>query len=88
MIRRTLRRIATREELWNGNREEVSNLWSLDPAKSMIVWTATRHKTYRRRYRDAAVDPTWAHLRFVRLGSQRETNGFLAGVRAAAPKEE
>ena len=30
-IRRTVRRTATREELWNGNREPFSNLWSLNP---------------------------------------------------------
>ena len=30
-IRRTLRRTLTREELWNGNREPLSNLWSLQP---------------------------------------------------------
>ena len=53
-IRRTLRRTLTREELWNGNREPLSNLWSLNPEKSIIAWTATRHKVYRQRYTDAA----------------------------------
>ncbi len=82
-IRRTLRRTLTREELWNGNKEPLSNLWSLNPEKSIIAWTATRHKVYRTRYADAAASPQWARLRFVRLGSQREADGFLVGVRAA-----
>ncbi len=87
-IRRTLRRTLTREELWNGNREPLSNLWSLNPEKSIIVWTATRHKVYRQRYADASVSPKWGRLRFVRLRSQGEANGFLAGVRASATTQE
>jgi len=86
-IRRTVRRTLTREELWNGNREPYSNLWSLNPEKSIIAWTATRHGKYRQRYADAALSPEWGHLRFVRLRSQREADGFLSGVQAAtAPK--
>ena len=84
-IRRTVRRTITREELWNGNREPFSNFWSLNPEKSIIMWTATRHGTYRRRYTAAAQDSKWSALRFVRLRSQAETDGFLAGVAAAAP---
>ena len=56
-IRRTLRRTLTREELWNGNREPLSNLWSLNPEKSIIAWTATRHGVYRRRYAEAERGP-------------------------------
>ena len=87
-IRRTVRRTATREELWNGNREPFSNLWSLNPEKSIIAWAATRHGVYRRRYTEAEGDPRWAHLRFVRLRAQAEADGFLAGVTAATTKED
>jgi adenylate kinase family enzyme len=87
-IRRTIRRVLTREELWNGNREPTSNLWSVNPEKSIIAWTATRHSVYRRRYRAAEVDPQWAGLHFVRLRSQAEANAFLEGVGSALAKEE
>ena len=87
-IRRTVRRTLTRQELWNGNREPLSNLWPFNPEKSIIAWTATRHGVYRRRYSEAERDQRWAHLRFVRLRSQAEADGFLAGVTAAAIKEE
>ncbi len=87
-IRRTVRRTATREELWNGNREPFSNLWSLNPEKSIIAWAATRHGVYRRRYTEAEIDPQWAHLRFVRLRSQAEAEGFLAGVTSTLTKGE
>jgi adenylate kinase family enzyme len=87
-IGRTLRRTVTRQELWNGNREPLSNLWSFDPEKSIIAWTATRHGVYRKRYSQAERDPRWAALRFVRLRSQADADRFVAGVRAAAAKEE
>ena len=87
-IRRTVRRTLTRQELWNGNREPFSNLWSVNPEKSIIAWAATRHGVYRRRYSEAELDQRWANLRFVRLRSQAEADGFLVGVTAAATKEE
>jgi adenylate kinase family enzyme len=87
-IGRTLRRTATRQELWNGNREPWSNLWSLDPEKSIIAWAATRHHVYRTRYAEAERDPRWAGLRFVRLRTQADADRFVAGVRPAAAKEE
>jgi adenylate kinase family enzyme len=77
-VRRTLRRVLTREELWNGNKEPYSNLWSWKPQRSIIAWAATQHGKYRRRYLEAEGDPRWARLRFVRLRSQQETDAFLA----------
>ena len=82
-IRRTVRRTMTREELWNGNKEPFSNLWRLNPEKSIIAWSATRHRVYRRRYLEAELDPRWSGLRFVRLCSQREADAFLAGLAPA-----
>jgi hypothetical protein len=87
-IWRTVRRVVTRQELWNGNREPLSNLWSFNPEKSIIAWTATRHRVYRRRYRAAEIDPQWGDLHFVRLRSQAEADAFLEGVGSALTKEE
>jgi adenylate kinase family enzyme len=89
-VRRTLRRVITREELWNGNKEPYANLWSWKPEKSIIAWSATQHGKYRRRYLAAETDPRWARLRFVRLRSRQETDAFLAIARAGsrAPDKE
>lgn len=87
-IRRTVRRVITREELWNGNKEPLSNLWSFNPEKSIIAWTATRHRVYRRRYRAAEIDPRWVDVHFVRLRSQAEADAFLEGVDSALTKED
>ncbi len=85
-VRRTLRRTITREELWTGNREPFSNLWSLNPERSIIVWAATRHRVYRRRYAEAERDPRWGHLRFVRIVSRADMDALLACV--AAPSDD
>ncbi|MGO9855228.1 MAG: adenylate kinase [Acidimicrobiales bacterium] len=87
-IRRTVRRVISREELWNGNKEPFSNLWSLNPEKSIIAWAATRHRVYRGRYAEAERDPRWGHARFVRLRSQGEADAFLADVSSTTVKEE
>ncbi len=81
-IRRTVRRTVTRQELWNGNVEPWSNLYSWNPEKSIIAWAATRHKVYRQRYGEAEHDPRWEGMEFVRLRSQRDADAFLAGVGA------
>jgi adenylate kinase family enzyme len=87
-ITRTVRRTVTRQELWNGNKEPWSNLYSLNPKKSIIAWAATRHGVYRQRYGAAEHDPRWAGLRFVRLRSQREADAFLAEVTSTASTKE
>jgi adenylate kinase family enzyme len=81
-IRRTVRRTVTRQELWNGNVEPWSNLYSWNPEKSIIAWAATRHKVYRQRYSEAEQDSRWEGMTFVRLRSQREADAFLAGAGA------
>ena len=80
LVPRTLRRLFLRQELWNGNKEPWSNLYSLDPEKNVMVWSWTRHETNRRRYEAAERDPRLAHLRFVRLRSDRQVSDFLAGL--------
>ena len=78
VIKRTLRRVLTREELWNGNREPYSNLWRLDPTKSIIRWAWTAHRRNHDRYVTAMADPKWAHVGFVHLGSPREADAFTS----------
>lgn len=46
IIKRSLRRALTREELWNGNRESFANLLSWDPEKSVIRWAWTQYESY------------------------------------------
>jgi adenylate kinase family enzyme len=78
IVRRTARRVLTREELWNGNREPWTNLWSRDPERNVIVWSWTSHHRNNER-RQAAMDGRWVVLR-----SPAEARRWLAGVSPAA----
>jgi adenylate kinase family enzyme len=78
IVGRTLGRIGRRTELWNGNRERLRNLFSLDPEQSVIVWAWRKHDHYRQVYAAATADPENAHLTFVRLRSRRDVDRFTA----------
>ncbi|MBD0292104.1 MAG: adenylate kinase [Jiangellaceae bacterium] len=78
LLARTLRRMATRTELWNGNRESLRNL--LDKDESIIAWAWNNQAKYREQYAGAAADPAFRHLSFVRLTSRAEIRRFLDGL--------
>ena len=82
VVRRTLRRVLTRQELWNGNREPWSNMFSFDPSRSIIAWSWTSARKFRDRYGSASVDPQWSYLRFIRLRNRRDRRRLLAEARA------
>jgi adenylate kinase family enzyme len=77
IIRRTVRRAVTRERLWNGNREPLTNLYRLDPEQNVIRWAWVKHREYAERYAAAMHDPAYAHLEFIRLRTQPEIDAFL-----------
>ncbi|KQY28003.1 MULTISPECIES: hypothetical protein [Nocardia] len=85
IVRRTVGRALTGRELWNGNRELWSQMFSLDPQRSVIVWAWTTHARNRANYLAAQSDPAFQNLTFVRLGSHREAAAFLDGLTPAPP---
>ena len=74
---RTLSRLISRRELWNGNRERWRDQLSQDPTKSIIVWAWSRHGKYAQRYEDDMRDPRWSHVHFLRLRTPAEVKDFL-----------
>lgn len=86
LVWRTFRRVAGRQELWNGNRERWRNFFSLDPQQSVIAWAWHKHDEYRERYGAAAKDPANAHLAFIRLAGRRDITRFLTGPTAFVPQ--
>jgi adenylate kinase family enzyme len=76
LIKRTLRRVITQEELWNGNRES----WRTAVfSRDAILWWAL--KTYRRRRREfpaLLARPEYAGLIVVHLHSPRQTRQWLS----------
>ena len=78
LFRRTVRRIVTREVLWNGNRETFrSQFLSRD---SLFLWALNSHARYRREYLASMHKPEYAHLKWVRLHSLQETHDWLSGL--------
>lgn len=77
---RSVARAVTRQELWNGNRESVRNLFARDPDRSIIRWSWTQHGKYRDRYGTAMTDPRLGHITFVRLSSRRRAAQWFASL--------
>jgi adenylate kinase family enzyme len=84
LIARTVRRFLTREVLWNGNREPLSNFYSLVPNDNVVLWAWVNHGELAQRYQDAMTDPRWTELDFVRLRSRVEVRRWLESIGQAA----
>lgn len=78
VIWRSIRRSATAEDLWNGNRERPANLVKWDPEDNIIRWTWTRFEHTRRKYEGRLADPRWQPLAVHRLRSDEDVAAFLA----------
>src|SRR5262245_15773494 len=81
LIARTLRRMATKEELWNGNRERWRYLFR--PEESVILYAWMSHSKNRARYFAAQADPANAHLTFVRLRTPAATAALMRDLAPA-----
>jgi adenylate kinase family enzyme len=76
VVRRTLRRALTRQELWNGNREPLSNFYKWDPRVNIIRWTWVMYARSVARYSAAMEDPRYGDLEFFRLRSRAAIAAF------------
>jgi hypothetical protein len=80
VIRRTARRLITREELWNGNREPLLGALRADPRANIVLWAWTHYAEIVERYESAMADERYRHLRFVRLRGHAEATDWLASL--------
>lgn len=77
LLRRTVKRIVTREELWNGNRESLGKQLSRD---SILIWALRTYSRRRREYPILFQQSEYAHLTVVRLASPRAAQRWLGQV--------
>jgi adenylate kinase family enzyme len=88
LLKRTIRRGITQEELWNGNREKFwwhLKLWSDD---SLFHWL---FKTYWRRKQEfprLLALPEYSHLHLTQLKTPREAEEWLASLPEAPRRAE
>lgn len=83
LLRRTVRRAVTREELWHGNRESFR--LSFLSRDSILWWSMKSYRRRRREYRRLFTDPAFAHLRRIRLRSRREVEAWLVSLAERGP---
>jgi adenylate kinase family enzyme len=77
LLRRSVTRVFSREELWNGNREELRLLFSRE---SIMLWLFRSYWRRKREFPAQLQQPEYAHLRVIHLRSPRETARWLAAL--------
>lgn len=77
LIPRTLFRVLMRKKLWNGIREPLSNLYSFNPEKNVIVWSWQHFHSTRARYQACLSDGSWSHAEILHLRSRTEIEALL-----------
>lgn len=80
VIRRTVRRLVTRQTLWGVVKEPWSNVFSTDPHRSIVVWAWTTHGDRRRRYQEMVADPVNADVEFVVVETPRQLETVIRDI--------
>lgn len=83
--RRTARRVLTREQLWNGNRERW---WTALADWHPIRWSWSTHPLLRQRYMGLLADPAYSHLVTFRLRSRADVRHWLDELRHSSVDED
>jgi adenylate kinase family enzyme len=79
LTRRTVHRLRTGRELWNGNRERFGTVFSRE---SLYLWALKTHHQRRREFPAFLQEPEHRHLAVVRLSSPAEAKRWLSALTA------
>jgi adenylate kinase family enzyme len=74
-LRRTFKRVVTREELYSGNRETLR--MALFDRESILWWVISTFHRRRRQYRELFDKKTFGHLTYVEFRTPAEAEDFL-----------
>jgi adenylate kinase family enzyme len=75
VVRRSITRVVTRRELWNGNHSDW-RMWG--ESSHPIRWAWRTHAANRAKYERLASLPEWSHLDVVRLRRPRDARALLS----------
>ncbi len=75
LLKRTAKRVLTREVLWSGNRENFRSAFI--GRESLFVWAITSRPRHHRDY-PRLLREQYAHLRVFRFCSPKEAEGWMA----------
>lgn len=81
VLRRTLRRGLTRQELWHGNRETPRNWLRRDPEQNILRWAWVQHPVLRDRLRQRLQEAGGDGI--VVLAGRRATREWIDALRRA-----
>lgn len=73
LIRRTVRRVWSGEELWTGNQERLRDVFARD---NVILYAVQTYRQRRRTYEQLAASGEYGHLHIVRLRTPREVTAW------------
>lgn len=78
LFQRTMVRVRTRQELWNGNRERLTEQFlSRD---SLFLWALKSYVRHRRTIPAALATDAYSHLRLERFRAPRDAQGWLETI--------
>jgi hypothetical protein len=82
LVRRSIQRVRSREPLWNGNTERLSDLLDVRDPEHLIRWSWSSFRRLDARYSAEMNDPELGHLSWVVLDRPADTRRFLSSLRA------
>lgn len=87
LLRRSIWRIVTREELWEARNRETFHAHFVDP-DALIPYAIKSHHRRRHKFQVLIQEPDYAHIRFIRLRSSAETERWLKSFNPHADKRQ
>lgn len=80
LLKRTVTRATTRQELWQGTGNRESFYKSFFSRDSILLWFFKAYPTIRERYSALQTDPSIKHINFIRLRNPAEASQLLQKV--------
>jgi adenylate kinase family enzyme len=77
-LRRTFRRIVTREELWHGNRESIRR--SFFSRESILLWVVTTFRRRRRQFAALRDSGKFPHVAWLELRRPADADRYLRSL--------
>ena len=71
VVKRSLKRVFTRQKLWNGNREQIVNLLKWDPEYNILRWSWTQFDNYRESLSKSALEAP-AEQKWIEITSAKD----------------
>lgn len=78
LVSRSVRRVATRRRLWNGNTETIRDLLDVRNPEHLIRWSWSSFPKLDARHHNEIEDPALGHLAWIVLDTPADAERFLS----------